>query len=461
MKTKYRIALAIVGLLILANVYVGYSYSIWIRNYEGEETNTIIAGCFTIQFEELTKSINLKNTYPTSDANALAKINPYKMKITNTCDTTDAGYAITLNTVKVASPAVKIDDSKVKVAIGVDADAPTQGALLNSMEVNTELAGINVKGELLTSYIINTGYVPKNSSKTFSIYMWIDENAGNEVMNQVLSAGIVVTSYSTKINTLENEIKSKITKTGTGVYESIQNDITEYRFAGPNPENYILWNNERYRLIGLVNTIEGSRVKIIKETSLNNNAAIDTNGSNNWVNSSLLSNYTSNYIPSLNLKAQETIDTVTWGIGSTSTYDTAENGSTVLWYNAERSEDAFSGNVATWNGQIGLMTPSDYGYATSGGETTDRATCLNAPLSSIADLSECTYNNWLHDDGQNEWLMTPSLSSGDKNFMIDNAGNIVERSVTEEHTNRPTIYLKPNITLTGGNGTSGNPYRIE
>ena len=56
MKMKYKIALGIIGILIIGHVYLGYSYSLWIRNFEGTETNTVKTGCFTIEFEEVSKS---------------------------------------------------------------------------------------------------------------------------------------------------------------------------------------------------------------------------------------------------------------------------------------------------------------------------------------------------------------------------------------------------------------------
>lgn len=37
----------------------------------------------------------------------------------------------------------------------------------------------------------------------------------------------------------------------------------------------------------------------------------------------------------------------------------------------------------SWKGLVGLMYPSDYGYATSGGSITNRTTCLNKSLSKL------------------------------------------------------------------------------
>ena len=198
MRNKYKIALLVIGIMILATSYMGVSYSLWVRTIEGKETNTIQTGCFTITFEELSKSISLRNTYPISDLQAMSNLKPYTLKVTNSCDTTDAGYAITLNTLQIAG--TKLEDGKVKVSVATNGDKPTAGSLLSDMSVNNDVANIEVSGTLDTSYIINTGYIEKGGFKTFDIFIWVDENAGNEVMNQGFEASIVVTTYSTKVS---------------------------------------------------------------------------------------------------------------------------------------------------------------------------------------------------------------------------------------------------------------------
>ena len=71
MKMKYKVALFILGAMIFGTSCMGVSYSLWVQEFESKETNTIKTGCFTINFEELSKSISLKNTYPISDERAL------------------------------------------------------------------------------------------------------------------------------------------------------------------------------------------------------------------------------------------------------------------------------------------------------------------------------------------------------------------------------------------------------
>ena len=49
--------------------------------------------------------------------------------------------------------------------------------------------------------------------------------------------------------------------------------------------------------------------------------------------------------------------------------------------------------TTSWTGKVGLIYPSDYGYATSGGNTTDRAACFNQ---SMSNWMSCSSDDWLH-----------------------------------------------------------------
>ncbi|MCI8466795.1 MAG: hypothetical protein HFI08_01170 [Bacilli bacterium] len=470
MKMKYKVALFILGAMIFGTSCMGVSYSLWVQEFESKETNTIKTGCFTINFEELSKSISLKNTYPISDERALESAQTsYRMKVTNTCNTTDAGYSITLNTVGVTG--TKLSDEKVKVAIGIDGSKPSAGSLLNTMDINTETQNLEIDGTLLTSYIINTGYIEKNASKTFDIYLWVDENAGKEVMNQKFEAAIVLTSYATKMNTLESTVQMETSaRSGTnGIMEIKHMDSTlsnatfkntEYRYVGQNPNNYVSFNNETWRMIGLVNTVEGQRIKMIKNIPLRDAIVRNTTPNNDWKTSELQNYYTNTYYNALSLESKNMIETITWNLGSAENYNTNENGTANHWYDYERNTLVFAGNDATWSGKIGLISPSDYAYATSGGNTFTQNTCINTALTSLSEAADCSANNWLFLANKAQWFMNPAMTNQENYFALNTSGNLEELKSDGTVADRPAIYLKPGITVKGGNGSAGNPYII-
>lgn len=470
MKMKYKVALFILGAMIFGTSCLGVSYSLWLQEFESKETNTITTGCFTINFQEESKSISLKNTYPISDERALESAQTsYRMKVTNTCDTTDAGYSITLNTLEVAG--TSLADDKVKVAIGVNNQKPAGGSLLSSMDENLETQNLDLDGTLVKSYIINTGLIEKNTSKTFDVYLWVDENAGKEVMNQKFEAAIVVTSYATKKNTLETTIQNETSAIsgGNGIAEASHTEASranstynnaEYRYVGANPNNYLNFNGETWRIIGLVNTLEGQRVKIIRNIPLRDAISINSTGNNDWKSSEIQNYYANTYYNALSLESKNMIDTVTWNLGSKDVYNTNETGTASHWYDAEKSEAVFSGNNPTWNGKIGLMSPSDYAYATSGGSTFTRNTCINTALTNLSEASDCGANNWLFLANKAQWFMTPAMTNNENYFTLNSSGNLEEAKSDVTIADRPCLYLKAGITVSGGNGSAGNPYII-
>ena len=113
----------------------------------------------------------------------------------------------------------------------------------------------------------------------------------------------------------------------------------------------------------------------------------------------------------------------------------------------------------TWDGYVGLMYPSDYGYAVGGDK---RISCLT--ISSTAQ--NCTENNWLYSGVQ--WTITPAPNSSYAShvFCISAYNNGVS-SITADnpHIIRPTTYLKGNtkIKLNSAEnyGSKTNPFVIE
>ena len=86
----------------------------------------------------------------------------------------------------------------------------------------------------------------------------------------------------------------------TNVTETIDDNgfsQTEYRYAGSNPNNYVDFNNEKWRIIGLTNVKTASgqieqRIKIIRNESIGlfsyDFRAETQNGENDWTESSLM-----------------------------------------------------------------------------------------------------------------------------------------------------------------------------
>ena len=118
------------------------------------------------------------------------------------------------------------------------------------------------------------------------------------------------------------------------------------------------------------------------------------------------------------------IEEVVWNLGGTSSYTSASNGLASHWYGYERGTTVYSGRPTKWTGKIGLMYPSDYGYATSGGTTKDRVACLAKEFWKWipSDFRDCNENDYLF--YSQHWTLAPGSSGASYAFYVYSNGYV-------------------------------------
>ena len=272
--------------------------------------------------------------------------------------------------------------------------------------------------------------------------------------------------------------------------------LIDYRYIGNTPNNYIIFNDETWRVIGV---IEG-KIKIIKDQSIErylwdnkkNNivSSLGDYGSEDWTDSQLMYmlnskdfelkegyNVDGTYIRDSNNKiiyqlgcipasaygisyscanqtwnldedALSKVEKVNWYLGGNS----AHSLSAADWYSQERGIKVYEGRSIKWEGKVELMYPSDYAYTYAYGVND---TCYT-------NTNNCNNGNpsasWLYNN-TNQWLLTAySLGARYVYFALD-TGNIYSYSAYTNLYVRPTVYLKSSIVLSGS-GTSLDPYVI-
>ena len=154
------------------------------------------------------------------------------------------------------------------------------------------------------------------------------------------------------------------------------------------------------------------------------------------------------------------IEEVVWNLGGTN----ANNTSTAsMFYTAERGTTVYTGRPTTWTGKIGLMYPSDYGYATSGGTTKDRAACLAKELRNwnSSDFSDCKGNNYLYNSSFGQWTLTPYSADASNVFCVGGDSYVNYHSVSSAGPMRPVLFLKSNILVDKGTGAKSDPYTLK
>ena len=108
------------------------------------------------------------------------------------------------------------------------------------------------------------------------------------------------------------------------------------------------------------------------------------------------------------------------------------------------------------------MYASDYGYATAGGSTTDRQTCLNTELNDWygAGVSDCKNNDWLYDSLNIQWTLTPYSGSSGSVFFVNGDGYVDSYSASYSRVVSPALYLSSNVKISGGDGSVSSPFEL-
>ena len=232
--------------------------------------------------------------------------------------------------------------------------------------------------------------------------------------------------------------------------------LTDYRYIGNEPYNYVKFNgDETWRIIGVFDTDDGNgnyeeRVKLIKDESLGDKQW-DSNNVSEWVGSTMQTYLNDTYI--LDDASKEMIKPSKYYLGGCS--NNTINGE--LFYTSERSETVINADRnKNWTGNIALMYPSDYIFTYSLGVDD---TCYNTPGSCNSGMPAL---GWIYKANFNVQLYTiTSRSTQESILTIHQSGYFYDRAARYSRGTRPTLYLKPEVKIKSGDGTIDNPYEFE
>lgn len=198
--TLYFIGILLILLLII--VGITFSYAFWNSTVTQKEQNTVESGCLSFSFNDKdvnnnVTNINLSNAYPISDDKGLSLV-PYTFTITNTCNLTSA-YNLYFHNLASSS----IDSSYIKIALknnGVLIDSyPIKVNNLNIATLDTSFTS-SISGTIGTSkedYILYSFDLDPEETINFSLSLWIDEVAPNDIMGEVFESAISVYAVPT------------------------------------------------------------------------------------------------------------------------------------------------------------------------------------------------------------------------------------------------------------------------
>jgi len=257
-----------------------------------------------------------------------------------------------------------------------------------------------------------------------------------------------------------SEVVGKSIRLGELVYdETTDNNI---RYIGANPNNYVTFNNELWRIIGSFNNIvdgEGNsatRLKIIRNQSIGNMEYNSDWKVNNWAVVTLNKYLNGTYHDSLTEESKNLIANVLWNRGEINNFNRIAS----EYYKMERSSLTSLGNPSTWIGKIALIYPSDFGFATNGnGSLSGRNACLNRQMGPTNGWSNnwgsCQSNSWLFI--KESWFLTSVYGIS---VMTYNDGYVRSNGFGQGSTSqiKPALYLNNDAKIISGTGTSTDPF---
>ena len=512
MKEKKGLKISIILTLIgVAALVTGITFAIYENTINAGKSQVIKTGVVNFTLTESTNGLVLDNLQELTDYEGMAQETFYEFTIKNTGNTiTD--YEISLVDKPNSSYTGTILNEKyIKVGLLKN----------NSEEIIVNLKEVN--------RLIDKVTLDVDKSVNYKLRLWLDlKDITDEAKEALVGQKIFL---ALKINGIQNVnkiptgadtlIKLTDNKDNSGLYTithakdstlqiGTNEDITEYRYRGASPKNYVTFNGETWRILGVFPTDDGTgnienRVKIIKDQSIgkkpwddgttaynytkNDNLMLlqDKNKSkveylekndkydviglatpdattfrNNWAGPATLNTeLNTTYLNSLDSTSKSMIGNTKYYLGGKNvTYNDGYVDTPLQFYSYERkisgSSYYYGSNPNSWTGKLGLMYLSDYGYASSN--------CENKKLydenSSSNDIRACNTTNWLFNNDY-QWLLPQNASVSNYAFYVNWVGGVNDVIVSDNQLGvRPVLYLKSNVLITGGDGTSSNPYKL-
>ena len=305
---------------------------------------------------------------------------------------------------------------------------------------------------------------------------------------------------------IKNLYDNEILRVTNGLKKDNTSDAN-IRYEGANPNNYVLFNDELWRIIGVF----GDNIKLVRNEELgalswdsSDSSINDGYGVNEWSQADLKEYLNTMYYGgtsvacygesknltktcptgSFNSTAKSMTNNYTWNTGAINYEDETivnqETGAlnTIPFYNAERG--SVNGKICTneigcndtvtrtttWQGYVALPYVTDWAYASS------EIACSTNMHDGVdlanhrSDNMTCKKNNWMQHGsimGKTMWMLSPAAYSvGARGvWIVYGAGSAVGDVASRAYSFFPSVYLNSNVEITSGSGTSSDPYILK
>ena len=494
--------------ILLLTLVIGTGTLAWIvwSSKDNTKMNVTIGDLADVSFKS-GNDINISNLSPSFyyDDGALTEFSIRKKK----------GLTTELNTniyLDITSISDELKNDNFKYVLLSSSDGNTYNEVISSSFKDASVGKLSIVTDS-----------PLTDGKTYyKFYIWIDGNNENNTTMQGKSLkGTLNVEVSTPpvnaVTLVEGLDKGETGDSGSGVYKvthsAIPSDssatgseipaVTDYRYYGSNPNNYICLDMEGgstcpdkhlYRIIGSIyeekeNT---NRIKVIKATPLTDGttSAFSWNYTSSGDMDNIWATITSgNYSNSLTSGStlMQLLNSGAWWNGTSGSYYNDSNTATTVNFTNYKLSDKAKSYITTsryylggynnnapltnemygyergtlrydtdrplyWEGKVGLMYPSDYGYAAGN-------SCVSGTKLYNYD-GGCINKDWLYISNTDWWLMSPDSSGSGGVFNVYFDG-LVSRYSNAAQAVSPVFYLTPSASISDGEGTLNNPYILK
>ena len=488
MKTKKKENIIIIVILVIMLLaIIGVSYAAFNFSKQGNVPNKITTGSITMTYEESDNTISIGNALPTTDKTGTTRLKDGEyFDFTVSSEITgevNINYEISAKEVGEGT----IDGSNIKLYLTRLTDDGEE-ELMSPEVYNEEASSNEYTGRPAGEMSLYTSSMNSSESNDYRLRMYVTEEYNPQGDGGGLTFTVKVNVYGKagdkpltgaemlieKANPEDLDYNSATDEEKKEMWththpETEQTEaLTDYRYIGTDPNNYVQFNDEEWRIIGVFTVDDGTgnkeeRLKITRNRAVTGNYAWDTSNSNDWTNSTIktILNSGDYWTNKLTIEAKEMIGDAVWYLGGTSTYTSDDNGLVSHWYSYERGTNVYPGRSTFWIGKVGLMYPSDIGYAVSGGLTTDRTTCLEKNIyNGRMSFPDCYNSDWFY--GSWQWTITPGSNDSRTVFRAGDVSDINPDSASNSDPSiYPAVYLKSSIKIVDGDGSSSNPYILQ
>lgn len=459
MQKKYIITLAVILTLLVATLFVGTGYGVWLSEKTPIENNIRNVDCFKIYYDN-DGIIEYSKIKPVVNSDG-ESVSPYTVTVTNTCPV-EKEAQIRLNTVETTT--IDVNALTLKITGNIEKGV----TLYKNLEgTKTEEEGIK------TSRLLGKIKIAPNETVRTNIRIWFDEKKAPSVndKNNYFKGHIEIidSEKAIKPTFLETILANKDTidkkkapsfegasYNEEGLYAINAPGGKYYYYRGVVNNNYVIFANKTWRIVGIN---PNNTIKLILNDSIGNikygkdHKYMDYVGFtydynkvqvNNDINNHLITWYKNNI-------ANTAFDSqvVSYNFCNDASYKMSGKNASFSAENRLTDEvkpimscPAKSGDFGgVYNQKVGLITADEVVLAGGSYETNN-------------------YNYYLF-NGTTFFTSTPSdfTSNNAYVFAVTNTGSLDKVKTDSVNGMRPVINISGELTY-DGSGTQNNPYII-